>query len=152
MSLRVLSLVPLVAVVVLGCAGSASPPSGPGDSDGAQDGGSASPSLPTPKAVASPGTGQSGDRPPFADGTDPPQTLFAAVAANAAGQAGVDPSAVELVDARAVEWPDSSLGCPKPGMQYTQALVSGWQIVVQAADRTYDYRVLAADRFKICEP
>ena len=43
---------------------------------------------------------------------------------------------IKVLSAEAVTWPDGSLGCPQPGMMYTQALVPGFRIVLQAADRT----------------
>jgi hypothetical protein len=37
-------------------------------------------------------------------------------------------SAAELVDVVAVNWPDSSLGCPTPGLVYTPAVVAGHRV------------------------
>lgn len=47
--------------------------------------------------------------------------------------------AVELVDAAYVTWPDSSLGCAKPGYQYMQVLTHGSRIVLRAGNRLYYY-------------
>ena len=52
------------------------------------------------------------------------------VIADAASGAGVDPSAVEVISAEAVTWPDGSLGCPQPGQAYTQALVPGYRVIL----------------------
>ncbi len=46
---------------------------------------------------------------------------------------------------------DGSLGCPKPGVQYTQALVDGMRVVVTAGGRTYDYRFGTGDTPVLCE-
>jgi hypothetical protein len=73
------------------------------------------------------------------------------VRADAATRAGVDPATVEVVTADATEWNDGSLGCPEPGMVYTQAIVSGWHVVVRAGGREYDYRVTGPGRFRLCE-
>lgn len=51
----------------------------------------------------------------------------------------VDPDAIQLVDARAVTWPDGSLGCPEDGMMYTQALVDGYYIRLSADDQVAHY-------------
>ena len=40
-----------------------------------------------------------------------------------------DPKALR-VSVEDVVWSDGSLGCPRPGMAYTQALVPGWRLVV----------------------
>lgn len=53
---------------------------------------------------------------------------------------GADAESVQVVEARRITWNDGSLGCPQPGVQYTHALVDGWQIIVSAGEKTYDYR------------
>lgn len=37
------------------------------------------------------------------------------------------------------EWPDGSLGCPQPGMNYTQVPQDGYLIRLQAGDKVYNY-------------
>jgi hypothetical protein len=46
---------------------------------------------------------------------------------------------IALVDITNVVWPDGSLGCPKPGMFYTQALVEGTCIRLKVGDINYHY-------------
>ena len=70
-----------------------------------------------------------------------PKSFVDEVVADAASRAGVDESSVVVTTAAAVQWPDGSLGCPEPGVMYTQAIVDGSQIVVQAGGETYDYRL-----------
>ena len=41
---------------------------------------------------------------------------------------GVDPGAVTVASFESVTWRDGSLGCPEPGLSYTQALVDGYRI------------------------
>ncbi len=48
-----------------------------------------------------------------------------------------DEIAVERVEE--VTWNDGSLGCAKPGMMYTQAMVDGSRITLSAGDRSYEY-------------
>ena len=38
-----------------------------------------------------------------------------------------------------VIWPNGALGCPRAGMNYTQATVKGYRIVLTANERTYYY-------------
>jgi len=52
---------------------------------------------------------------------------------------GVDKSAVTVLTAAATTWPDKSIGCPKPGMQYLQVLVDGALVELQASGKTYSY-------------
>lgn len=51
---------------------------------------------------------------------------------DAAGRLGVDPGDLEVVVAERVTWSDGSLGCPEPGEAYTQALVDGYRVVLEA--------------------
>lgn len=46
---------------------------------------------------------------------------------------------ISLLEAKAVVWPDSSLGCPQPGMRYKQVPEDGALIVLQANGITYEY-------------
>ena len=57
----------------------------------------------------------------------------------------------ELVSAEAVTWQDSSLGCPSPGVSYTQALVDGLRVIVTVGDQQrYDFRFGAGTDLKLC--
>ena len=51
---------------------------------------------------------------------------------------------IEVVSAERVTWADGSIGCPEPGMMYTQALVPGYRIVLRADGHTLNYH--ASDR------
>ncbi|HAX24861.1 MAG TPA: hypothetical protein PLR44_11150 [Thermomicrobiales bacterium] len=48
-------------------------------------------------------------------------------------------SVIETIRAERVTWPDGSLGCPRPGLLYTQALVRGYFIQLRAAGRDWNY-------------
>ena len=52
---------------------------------------------------------------------------------------GIPVEEIELVSMEEVTWRDGSLGCPKPGMAYTQALVNGTLIVLSVDLRQYRY-------------
>jgi len=52
---------------------------------------------------------------------------------------------------QAVTWRDGSLGCPQPGMMYTQALVPGYWVVLQVGEKEYDYRASESGHFVLCE-
>ena len=49
------------------------------------------------------------------------------------------PETIEVVEARYVTWPDSSLGCPKPDMAYMQVLTDGVLIVLRHGGAAYHY-------------
>ena len=78
-----------------------------------------------------------------------PGSLFDPVLIDAAGRLGR--SDLEVTRAEFVEWPDGSLGCPKPGVVYTMAITPGYWIEIRANDVTLDYRMNAAGLFSLCE-
>ena len=66
-------------------------------------------------------------------------------------QTGIAPEMAAVVQAEAVIWNDGSLGCPQPGMMYTQALVNGYRVVLQVGDQKYDYHASDKGYFFLCE-
>jgi hypothetical protein len=57
--------------------------------------------------------------------------------------------ATTLVSSTAVEFSDSSLGCPQPGMAYAQVITPGHRVIVEADGRRFDVRV-AGSHARIC--
>jgi hypothetical protein len=51
----------------------------------------------------------------------------------------IDAATIETLSATTTEWPNGALGCPKPGMSYTQQTVSGAVIVLFAEGKQYSY-------------
>jgi hypothetical protein len=80
-----------------------------------------------------------------------PVALLVEIVADAAERLGAAIVDVEVMQARAVTWPDGALGCPQPGIVYTQALVPGYWVVVEADERRLDYRVGRQGSFFVCE-
>ena len=58
---------------------------------------------------------------------------------DAARRTGLKRTELEVLRAEAVTWSDGSLGCPQPGMMYTQALAPGFRIRIRAGAETLDY-------------
>jgi hypothetical protein len=52
---------------------------------------------------------------------------------------GIDLESVKLSSAEAVTWRSGALGCPEPGKMYTEALVPGSVIYLQADNMVYAY-------------
>jgi hypothetical protein len=48
---------------------------------------------------------------------------------------------IEVISAQPVSWPDSSLGCPEPGMQYAQVVTDGALIELGSGGQTYSYHM-----------
>lgn len=80
-----------------------------------------------------------------------PDDILDRIVTDAADRTGVEGSELRVVRDQSVEWPDGSLGCPEPGEFYTQAIVSGYWVEIEAPDETIDYRVTGEGNFKICE-
>ncbi len=50
-----------------------------------------------------------------------------------------DPAGIDVLDARDVTWRDGSVGCPVPGLAYSQALEPGFLVVLRSGDTSYRY-------------
>ncbi len=81
-----------------------------------------------------------------------PQGILDSILSEAAALANVAREQLVIVRAESVVWNDGSLGCPEPGMMYTQMLVNGYWVVTEAAGKTYDYRVSSGGSFRLCPP
>jgi hypothetical protein len=62
-----------------------------------------------------------------------------AAVADLATRQGVPVDQVDVVEVREVTWRDGSLGCPQPGVNYTQALVSGQLVVLAIGEQRFEY-------------
>jgi hypothetical protein len=102
---------------------------------------SASPSLAAPSASEAPSGLQVPSVEPGLEGV--PQAIIDEAVADAAGRAGVDPSEVVVASTESTSWPNGALGCPEPGMMYTEVITPGYRVVVEAGGSRYDYRASA---------
>jgi hypothetical protein len=81
-----------------------------------------------------------------------PKQILEPILKEAASLASVPREQLVIERAERVVWNDGSLGCPEPGMMYTQALVNGYWVVIGAAGQTYDFRVGRGGSFRLCPP
>jgi hypothetical protein len=58
---------------------------------------------------------------------------------------------IELLSFEDVVWPDGSLGCPQPGMAYTQVMVEGYRILLQYNGQVYAYHGGGSNPPFLCE-
>jgi hypothetical protein len=63
----------------------------------------------------------------------------AAARSNLAERLEIEEAEINVVDARRVTWRDGAMGCPEPDMMYTQALVEGFYIVLEANGERHAY-------------
>ena len=80
-----------------------------------------------------------------------PEPLLKSVRAELAARLEVDEAEITVREQQAVTWNDGSLGCPKPGYSYTQALVDGYRIILEHSGRTYAYHTNDRGYFLLCE-
>ncbi|MEO7839490.1 MAG: hypothetical protein ABIU06_09080 [Anaerolineales bacterium] len=58
---------------------------------------------------------------------------------------------ITLVEATEMEWSDSSLDCPQPGMEYLQVLTPGYRILLESSGNVYEYHSNRDAYFIYCE-
>lgn len=78
------------------------------------------------------------------------QALTEAALVDASQRTGRPRSEWSVVAAEAVTWRNGALGCPQPGMLYTDALVPGYRIVIEAAGQRLDYHASAQGAPLLC--
>jgi hypothetical protein len=81
-----------------------------------------------------------------------PQAILDPILKEAAALAKLDREQLVIVRVESAVWNDGSLGCPEPGMMYSQAQVNGYWIVIEAAGQKYDFRVGRGGSFRLCPP
>jgi len=74
----------------------------------------------------------------LADGETTDQKISGAVA-DLAVRIGVEVETITVRQARAVNWGSSAMGCPEEGMSYTQAIVPGMLLFLEADGTLYRY-------------
>jgi hypothetical protein len=78
------------------------------------------------------------------------QALVRAVSDDAQRISGADASRIRVLDAAAVTWSDGSLGCPAPNRFYTQALVPGYRVRIEAGGKVFVYHANARGDWALC--
>lgn len=105
--------------------------------------------LPEPSARPAPTTPSDLPLGPVPDAVAARPDVQAAVAAEA-GRKGVTVADVALAGYADVTWPDGSIGCPQPGMLYTQALVPGHQLILRVGGDLASYHAAKGRPFAYC--
>ena len=83
--------------------------------------------------------------------TPDPEAAIQAALQTAAQQPGVDPSQLRVVRVESREWPDSSLGCPRPGQLYAQIVTPGFVVEVASGDRQLELHTDTRGRAVVCQ-
>jgi hypothetical protein len=87
---------------------------------------------------------------PATSGEAPPE-LVDQMVDDLADKLSIERQSITVVSAEAVTWNDGSLGCPKPGEFYTQALVPGYRVILEASGKQVNYHASEKGYFFRCE-
>ena len=80
-----------------------------------------------------------------------PTGLLNEIIADLSERLEISAKEITVVRAEEIVWNDGSLGCPKPGEFYTQALVNGYHVILRVDSQDYDYRASQRGTFFLCE-
>ena len=81
---------------------------------------------------------------------DLPASVVDPVVADIARLAAVPIDQATVRSAEVLTFPDAGLGCPVPGMVYTQVQADGYKIA--GAVNTHDYCGTGPGKFRLCRP
>lgn len=98
-----------------------------------------------------PAVGDAGGRPPEITPPAGAHDLVRLASQDLAGRLGLATEEIRLVSVEGVEWSDTSLGCPQPGMMYAQVITPGFRVMFQAQGRTYEYHTDTGQVVVLCE-
>ena len=107
--------------------------------------------APTPGAQAATDDNTVSNEPSPGSTTSLPDSILSAVRSDVAARSGLAADAIRLVSARAMRWNDGSMGCPQPGQSYMQVILDGFQVILEAQGRSYDYRTDTRGGLVLCE-
>jgi hypothetical protein len=65
------------------------------------------------------------------------ERLTALAREDLARRLALDPGRIHLIEAEATTWPDTSLGCPQPGVAYAPMATPGFRLLLEALGQTY---------------
>jgi len=68
-----------------------------------------------------------------------PDKLIEMVKEDLAQRLSVMVTSISLLEIEEVEWSDSSLDCPQPGMSYLQVITPGYRILLEANAQVHEY-------------
>lgn len=118
-----------------------------------EDSGATSPTVDSSTTLAEipPTTGGTVPDVPSSNPDNAPDQVVTKALLDLESRINVDPDDVTIVIAEQKTWNDGSLGCPEPGMVYTQALVDGSRVLLEVDGRLYAYHAGADGEPFLCE-
>lgn len=114
--------------------------------------GAATPSpIPAPPTTPQPSLQPAPNNPPALNPTPDPATAIQAALTDAETSLGIPGDQLHVVQVVPRDWPDSSLGCPQPGLMYSQIVTPGFLIVISSYNRQLEYHTDARSRVVLCQ-
>ena len=90
--------------------------------------------------------------PPLLDPAGPEvQSLIEIAKADLAQRLSIAVSQINVRDYRTVLWPDDSLGCPQPGVTYTEVPVPGYLVILESRGKEFEYHANLKNYVFYCE-
>lgn len=88
---------------------------------------------------------------PSSNPNNAPEQVLAKALLDLQSRLNVDPVDVTVVLSEQKTWNDGSIGCPQPGIVYTQAQVDGARVLLEVDGRLYAYHAGADGEPFLCE-
>ena len=101
--------------------------------------GPAAPTTEDVSPISSPAAPTPVDTPSPAAGEDEAPDMVESARAALANRLNILPQNIEVVSVEQVQWPDTSLGCPREGEMYAQVIVPGQRVILDVAGERYTY-------------
>ena len=92
------------------------------------------------------------DAAPSAEGKSVDPAMIELAKQDLAQRLSVAVDQITVVSSEYTDWPDSSLGCPQPGMAYSQVITPGYRIVLEQGQKQYDYHTGLKSMLVLCTP
>jgi hypothetical protein len=80
-----------------------------------------------------------------------PQPSVDASLQDAEKHLGVGSGDLHVDQVEAHQWGDSSLGCPRPGLMYSQIVTPGYLIVISGAGKRLEYHTDTRGQIVLCQ-
>lgn len=80
-----------------------------------------------------------------------PRELSEKAIADLSAYLSIDADQIQVVEAKTVEWPDASLGCPQPDTAYAQVVTPGYWILLEAQGQPYPYHTDQKSQIVLCQ-
>jgi hypothetical protein len=109
---------------------------------------SGGPLLSTPQPVS---TTQGEIMTPFTPPIPNVENLIEMAKKDLAQRLAISANEINLVEAKSVVWPDTSLGCPQEGMGYAQVITPGYLILLKYAGAIFEYHAGSGNYIVTCD-